>query len=61
MKKFIALLLAVVMVLGLTACSVSSGKKTEITLWTYPVGQWGDQATVDEMMAAFTAKKRVQE
>ena len=51
MKKLIALLLAVVMVLGLCACSVSSGsKKTEITLWTYPVGQWGDQATVEKTL-----------
>ena len=56
MKKFIALLLAVVMVLGLCACSVSGGKKTEITLWTYPVGQWGDQATVEALVASFNEK-----
>ena len=80
MKKFIALLLALVMVLSLTACSVEKAEEkpaetqaaaapeaaapeaaapavaSEITLWTYPVGAWGDQATVDELMAGFTAK-----
>ena len=88
MKKIIALLLALVMVLGLAACSVEQAPApteapkaeapkeeapkaeepaapaepeapavaSEITLWTYPVGKWGDQATVDELMAGFTAK-----
>ena len=77
MKKFIALLLALVMVLSLAACSVEKAEEpaetqaaaapaeteaaapavaSEITLWTYPIGKWGDQATVDELMAGFTAK-----
>lgn len=57
MKKIIALLLALVMVLGLCACSVSGGSKaTEITMWTYPVGQWGDQATVEGLVASFNEK-----
>ncbi len=82
MKKFIALLLALVMVLGLAACSVekapepTEAKPTEaapteaeeqptepagpavadaITLWTYPIGNWGDQETVDALMADFEA------
>ena len=28
---------------------------TEITLWTYPIGNWGDQATLDALLADFTA------
>ena len=57
MKKIIALLLVLVMVLGLCACSVSGGSKaTEITMWTYPVGQWGDQATVEGLVASFNEK-----
>ena len=28
---------------------------TEISLWTYPIGGWGDQATVDKLMADFKA------
>ena len=27
----------------------------EITLWTYPIGKWGDTAAVEEMMAQFEA------
>lgn len=81
MKKLIAMLLAVVMVLGLCACSVETKPAEttaapaaapeaaapeaaapaavepakELTLWTFPIGKWGDQATVDELMAAFEA------
>ena len=82
MKKLFAMLLAVVMVLGLCACSVSEtpaattaaattaaategateaateapAATTEISLWTYPIGKWGDQATVDSLLAAFNEK-----
>ena len=80
MKKFTALLLAVVMVLSLAACSVEKAETTpatqapaaeapaataaaetpaaatEITLWPYPIGGWGNQETVDALMAAFEAE-----
>ena len=64
MKKLIAMLLALVMVLSLCACTVTTvdedpntgGAETvEITLWTYPIGGWGDQATVDALIADFEA------
>ena len=79
MKKFIALLLALVMVMSLAACSVEKAEApaetqaaapaateaaaapaapaaaTEITLWTYPIGGWGTQETVDALMAQFEA------
>ena len=72
MKKLIALLLAMVMVLGLCACTVTENTPTEpaaneggdatepaavteITLWTYPIGNWGVQENVDAMIAAFEA------
>jgi len=82
MKKFIALLLALVMVLSLAACSVEKVEEpaptqapaadapaateapaapaepvaaSEITLWTYPIGNWGNQETVDALMADFKA------
>ena len=28
---------------------------TEITLWTYPIGNWGQESVVNELMAAFEA------
>ncbi len=83
MKKLIALLLTLAMVVSLAACSVEKTEApaptqapapaatnaapaeteapaapaaaSEITLWTYPVGKWGDQATVDALMAKFEA------
>ena len=79
MKKLIAMLLALVMVFGLVACSVETVEPTtapaateaapaateaateaaaqpvEISLWTYPVGKWGDEATVNELLAQFNA------
>ena len=83
MKKLIAMLLALVMVLSLAACTVeeapvateapvveteapAAGNEetepagpavaNEITLWTYPIGGWGKQETVDALMAAFEAE-----
>ncbi|MBQ8518755.1 MAG: extracellular solute-binding protein [Agathobacter sp.] len=65
MKKLIALLLACVMLLSLTACGGTGtaggndgdkDSKTEITLWTYPVGKFGDEATVKGFIEAFNAK-----
>ncbi len=80
MKKFIALLLALAMVLSLAACSVEKTEEkpaetqaaaapaetqaaapaapaaaTELTLWTYPIGGWGNQEIVDALMADFEA------
>ena len=79
MKKFIALLLALVMVMGLAACSVEKTEAApeaaapevapeaatpaepagpapvEISLWTFPVGKWGDEATVNALLADFNA------
>ena len=80
MKKLIALLLALVMVIGLCACNVEKAPDptdppqvdnqggeeetqggetpaatTEIALWTYPIGGWGKQETVDALIAGFEA------
>lgn len=60
MKKILTILLALLLAVCLTACS--SGKTeeggeeaTEITLWTYPIGGWGNQETVDGLIADFEA------
>ena len=56
MKKFLALTLAVLLVLSMAACNVTkAGENVEITLWTYPIGQWTDAATVDALIADFNA------
>ena len=77
MKKFLAMFLALVMVLGLCACEVEkapdptkpaptqggndpvvtepAAEKVEISLWTYPIGKWVDEATVADLIADFNA------
>ncbi len=57
MKKILAILLAALMLMSMAACNVSTtgGETTEITLWTYPIGGWGNQATVDALLADFHA------
>ena len=37
------------------ATEETAAAATEITLWTYPIGNWGDQATLDALLADFTA------
>lgn len=37
------------------AAPAAPAAATELSLWTYPVGNWGDQATVDALMADFEA------
>ncbi len=32
-----------------------AGDATEISLWTYPIGNWGDQSSVDALLAEFNA------
>lgn len=36
--------------------STSGDVADSITLWTYPIGNWGDEATVKELTDAFTAE-----
>ncbi|MGI5976692.1 MAG: extracellular solute-binding protein [Candidatus Limivicinus sp.] len=78
MKKFLAMLLCVVMVLSLCACTATKEEApaekpaeaapaeteaeapaeaapVEIALWTFPVGDWGDKATVDKLLEGFNA------
>ncbi len=56
MKKLFALMLVVCMVLSLGAFTASAEPASEITLWTYPIGNWGDEATVKALTDAFTAE-----
>ena len=38
------------------AAPAEPGAANEITLWTYPIGGWGNEATVKELTDAFTAE-----
>lgn len=49
-RSILALALAAAMVLPTTAMAEET---TDITLWTYPIGSWGDAATVDGLVAKF--------
>ena len=69
LKKLTALALSAIMVLGLAACGGGSqpsaapsdepgepaAQTVELTLATYPIGQWSDEATVNGLIADFNA------
>ena len=56
MKKKLALLLALVMIIALAVPVTASADATEISLWTYPIGKWGDEATIKTFTDAFEAE-----
>lgn len=51
MKKLLALLLCLMMILP----AMAMAEETTITLWTYPIGSWANDATVQEIIANFNA------
>ena len=51
MKKLLALLLCAMLMIPAFAVA----EDVEITLWTYPIGSWTDDATVAELIADFNA------
>ena len=52
MKKLFALLLCLVLMIPAFAVAED---QVEITLWTYPIGSWTDDATVASLIADFNA------
>ena len=51
MKKLLALLLCVMLMIPVFAVA----EDVEITLWTYPIGSWGNEETVNGIIANFNA------
>ncbi|MDO4548067.1 MAG: extracellular solute-binding protein [Clostridia bacterium] len=52
MKKLLALIFCLLLALPV---AVSADETVNITLWTYPIGNWTDAATVDGIIANFNA------
>ena len=47
MKKVLSIALALLLVIGLVSfAKPASADAEEITLWTYPIGNWGNEETV---------------
>ena len=57
MKKILAMILALMLVLSMAACTVeqNNSEDVQLTLWTYPIGGWGDQKTVEALIEGFEA------
>ncbi len=61
MKKLLAFLLALMLVLSVTACGQDAADNDEeqsvieLTLWTYPIGDWADEAAVNNLLTQFNA------
>ena len=57
-KKLFSFLLIFCILFSISACSTNIirpiTEDTEITLWTYPVGDWGNEAAVNELVRDFT-------
>ncbi len=66
MKKLLSIALVLLLVVGLVACTKeptetktetkTEAAPTEITLWTYPIGNWGKEEEVKKLTDAFTAE-----
>ena len=61
MKKLLAFLLALTLMLSVTACGQDAAANDDgqgainLTLWTYPAGDWGDAAKVEDLLAQFNS------
>ncbi len=69
MRRTLAFMMVLALILGLTACGGSAPapaeeeadqaspqqeqQQVELTLWTYPVGGWGNSGTLSSLLAAF--------
>lgn len=61
MKKLLTFLLALTLVLSMTACGQDAAANDEeqsvieLTLWTYPIGDWADETAVNNLLTQFNA------
>ncbi len=52
-RKVLAVALSCAMALSLAPAAFAEDAPVEITLWTYPVGNWGEAEVVDGLLASF--------
>ena len=55
MKKLLALLMCVAMLISFGVSAAFAEETVEITAWVYPVGNWGDPAVVGPIIEGFEA------
>ena len=62
MKRILAAVLAMVLLLSCTACGAQNKEPeepvetvTELTLWTYPYGNWSDSETINMLLSQFSS------
>lgn len=60
MKRILAAVLAMVLLFSCTACGAKEPEEpvetvTELTLWTYPYGNWSDGETMNMLLSQFTS------
>ena len=55
MKKLLALVLTLCMVFALFGGTAAHAEDITLSLWTYPIGGWGNSEVVDELIAGFEA------
>ena len=62
MKRILAAVLAMALLLSCTACGAKNKEPeepveiiTELTLWTYPYGNWSDSETVNILLSQFSS------
>ena len=59
MKKLLTFLLALTLVLSVTACGQDAAANDEeqsvieLALWTYPIGDWADETAVNNLLTQF--------
>ena len=54
-KRSVSIMLCAIMLFGLIPMGASAASKTEITLWTFPIGGWNSSNKVNELIDKFEA------
>lgn len=53
MKRFLSILLVLCIALSVVPVTAAAASKVELSLWTYPIGEWGNADAVDALIDKF--------